>query len=150
MVTNAKLFNAKGSAIYDDAERVRKTASNFMVKHNPAYKNPNYVAIATPIPDDLLGDTDPEEAEQSVEVSIRGSVRTHSRRSSRIVDRRRSGGAATDPDSEPEEDEEEEEDAEGEEEDLEEEELGSGERFKGKSFQQAQDLVIEELIDYTE
>lgn len=36
--------------IYEDAERLRKTASNWMVKHNPAYRDGNYVAIATPIP----------------------------------------------------------------------------------------------------
>lgn len=50
MVNNAKQFNDKNSAIYADAERVRKTASNFMVRHNPAYKNPSYSAIATPVP----------------------------------------------------------------------------------------------------
>jgi hypothetical protein len=50
MVANAKHFNEKGSSIYEDAERVRKTASNWMVKFNPAYRNPAYVAIATPIP----------------------------------------------------------------------------------------------------
>lgn len=50
MVNNAKQFNDKNSAIYADAERVRKTASNFMTKNNPAYRNPSYSAIATPIP----------------------------------------------------------------------------------------------------
>ena len=50
MVNNAKQFNDKNSLIYADAERVRKTASNYMVKHNPAYRNPNYTAVATPIP----------------------------------------------------------------------------------------------------
>jgi hypothetical protein len=51
MVTNAKTFNDKNSAIYLDAERVRKTASNWMVKNNPAYRNPGYQAAPTPIPD---------------------------------------------------------------------------------------------------
>lgn len=50
LVNNAKSYNDKKSLIYEDAERVRKTASNFMVKHNPAYRDGNYVAIATPIP----------------------------------------------------------------------------------------------------
>jgi hypothetical protein len=149
MVTNAKQFNAKGSPIYEDAERVRKTASNFMVKHNPAYKNPNYVAIATPIPDHLLDETETETADQSPEVLARESTKTHSRRSSRIVDRRRSGGTAAEPDSEPEEDEGD-EDAEGEEKVVEDQELDDATRFRGKTFQDAQDLVIEELINYTE
>jgi hypothetical protein len=56
MVLNAKHFNPKGTPLYEDAERVRKTASNFMTKHNPAYRNPHYVAVATPVPDDLFSD----------------------------------------------------------------------------------------------
>lgn len=54
MVANAKQFNDKKSAIYEDAERVRKTASNFMTKHNPAYRDSSYVAQPTPIPEDFL------------------------------------------------------------------------------------------------
>ncbi|KAF1360527.1 Bromodomain-containing protein [Lizonia empirigonia] len=50
LVNNAKAFNDKKSIIYEDAERLRKTASNWMVKHNPAYRDGNYVAVATPIP----------------------------------------------------------------------------------------------------
>ena len=51
MVANAKLFNDKRSAIYEDAERVRKTASNFFTKHNPAYRDPTYQALATSVPE---------------------------------------------------------------------------------------------------
>ena len=55
MVLNAKDFYAKNSQQFEDAERVRKATSNFMVKHNPAYKlNTGYTAVATPIPDELL------------------------------------------------------------------------------------------------
>jgi hypothetical protein len=53
MVANAKQFNERNSLIFDDAERVRKTASNFMTKHNPAYRDPNYVAQPTPFPEEL-------------------------------------------------------------------------------------------------
>src|SRR5262249_3193594 len=52
MITNAKQYNDKRSAVYEDAERVRKTASNWFTKHNPAYRDPSYVAVATPIPGD--------------------------------------------------------------------------------------------------
>jgi hypothetical protein len=52
MVQNAKEFNATGSRIYEDAERIRKALSNFMPKHNPAYKDERYRAIPTPIPED--------------------------------------------------------------------------------------------------
>ena len=50
LVNNAKAYNDKKSIIYEDAEQLRKTASNWMVKHNPAYRDGNYVAVATPIP----------------------------------------------------------------------------------------------------
>lgn len=50
LVNNAKAYNDKKSIIYEDAERLRKTASNWMVKHNPAYRDGSYVAVATPIP----------------------------------------------------------------------------------------------------
>jgi hypothetical protein len=52
MVQNAKEFNATGSKVYEDAERIRKALSNFMPKHNPAYKDQDYRALPTPIPDD--------------------------------------------------------------------------------------------------
>lgn len=51
MVQNAKEYNMPKSPIVNDAERVRKMAFNFMKQNNPAYKDPNYVAIATPVPD---------------------------------------------------------------------------------------------------
>ncbi|KAL6712093.1 hypothetical protein ACN47E_003136 [Coniothyrium glycines] len=50
LVNNAKSYNEKKSAVYEDAERLRKTASNWMTKNNPAYRDGNYVAVATPIP----------------------------------------------------------------------------------------------------
>jgi Bromodomain len=50
MVQNAKEFNTTSSKIYEDAERLRKALSNFMPKHNPAYKDPEYRAVPTPIP----------------------------------------------------------------------------------------------------
>jgi hypothetical protein len=50
LVNNAKMFNDKKSIIYEDAERLRKTASNWMVKNNPAYRIQGYTAIATPVP----------------------------------------------------------------------------------------------------
>jgi Bromodomain len=50
MVQNAKEFNTINSKIYEDAERLRKALSNFMPRHNPAYKNEDYRAVPTPIP----------------------------------------------------------------------------------------------------
>ncbi|KAI0998998.1 hypothetical protein K3495_g9198 [Podosphaera aphanis] len=38
MILNAKEYNPRGSPIYDDAERMRKAISGFMIKRNPANK----------------------------------------------------------------------------------------------------------------
>lgn len=54
MVQNAKDYNTSGSQIFEDAERIRKALSNFMPKHNPAYLDPEYRAVPTPIPDHLV------------------------------------------------------------------------------------------------
>ncbi|KAJ9648430.1 hypothetical protein H2199_001285 [Coniosporium tulheliwenetii] len=59
MVTNAKSYNEKSSLLFEDAERIRKTASNWMVKHNPAYNDADYIAVATPIPEELLNGSTP-------------------------------------------------------------------------------------------
>jgi hypothetical protein len=67
MVKNAKDYNDRNSSIFADAERIRKLLSNFMVKHNPAYNDPNYVAVATSAPGEN------EEAEQN---AIRAMVNT--------------------------------------------------------------------------
>ncbi|KAJ5037443.1 uncharacterized protein L3040_007618 [Drepanopeziza brunnea f. sp. 'multigermtubi'] len=51
MISNAKEYNTKDSEIYEDSERLRKALSNYMTKHNPAYKLiPGYSAFATPLP----------------------------------------------------------------------------------------------------
>lgn len=52
MIWNARTYNEKGSEIVDDAERLRKALSNFMGKHNPAYRTPGYSTVMTPLPDE--------------------------------------------------------------------------------------------------
>lgn len=60
MVTNAKEFYPKNSEVFEDAERVRKALSNYMTKTNPAYKLlPNYSCQAAPIPED--SNSEPED-----------------------------------------------------------------------------------------
>lgn len=54
MVQNAKDYNSSKSEIFEDAERIRKALSNFMPKHNPAYQDPEYRAVPTPIPDHVI------------------------------------------------------------------------------------------------
>ena len=55
MISNAKDYNQRGSEIYDDSERLRKALSNVMVKINPAYQRPGYSAYPTPLPSDPKG-----------------------------------------------------------------------------------------------
>ncbi|CAK7234158.1 hypothetical protein SBRCBS47491_008854 [Sporothrix bragantina] len=158
MVLNAKDFYAKNSQQFEDAERVRKATSNFMVKHNPAYKlNHGYSAVPTPIPDELLdADTTGEDDEDAE------------------ADGDEDEDAEGDEDAE-EDDDAEEEDEEEEEEDEDEEDVGpktpgrrksssaksatravsvggkqdgdyEGVPYKGLTFQQAQEKIMEEII----
>ena len=51
MVCNAKDWYSRRTLTYEDAERVRKALSNYMTALNPAYKNiPKYTATPTPLP----------------------------------------------------------------------------------------------------
>jgi hypothetical protein len=77
MVQNAKDYNTKGSVIYEDAERIRKAVSNYMVKVNPAYKTPGYVAFPTPLPEegDDVSDEDAEGEPESEEETLPTSKR---------------------------------------------------------------------------
>ena len=160
MVQNAKDYFEKTSDIFDDAERVRKATSNYMVKHNPAYKLiPNYTATPTPFPDNLSepsfvvtptngqdvdaegedemadddddqgadGDED-DDAEADSDEDVRGSGRRGSGRPSR------NGGTPGHKDSEP--------PSATSKPDHQYEDVP----YKGLTFQQAQEKVIEELI----
>ena len=59
LVANAKSYNEKDSEVWADAERVRKITSDFMRKNNPAYKDPRYAAFATPLPGEASPPDDP-------------------------------------------------------------------------------------------
>jgi hypothetical protein len=162
MIQNAKDFNDRGSKISEDAERIRKLASSYFQKNNPAYKDLTFVSHPTPIPG--------EEAD-----GMEGIVSTPSgasRRSSRMT-RRQSGNAPREVEApqedddvveaeeeavedDPEEDiknvEEQEEEAEEEEEEVAEEEVdeGGAAQYRGLSFQAAQDKIITDMIKHTE
>lgn len=73
MVTNAKEFYPKNSEIFEDAERVRKALSNYMTKTNPAYRHtPGYSCQAAPIPDDTMADSEEFPVTQAVEEDAEG------------------------------------------------------------------------------
>lgn len=121
MIVNAKHYNDKRSAVYEDAERLRKTASNFFTRHNPAYRDPTYVATPTPVPGESTETPGTQPARLS-EMSI-GSPIKKSEPVEEVLQ-------APEETGEVEENDESEED------------------FKGKTFQQAQDQMLEELIHY--
>lgn len=135
MVLNAKHFNPKGTPLYDDAERVRKTASNFMTKHNPAYRDPHYVAVATPVPDDVFSDDysmpPPLEVDYAPDEHHSAPV---------LMDPVPLQAAPMEdapvreptPDSEPADDE------------------TAPRSLRRKSFQQAQEIIIDDLMSFTE
>ncbi|KKY26488.1 putative bromodomain containing protein [Phaeomoniella chlamydospora] len=69
LIQNARDFNEKGSQISEDAERLRKAMANFMPKHNPRYADRNYKAVPTPIPAHLLKD-EPTDEDTSSEKKV--------------------------------------------------------------------------------
>jgi hypothetical protein len=136
-VNNAKAYNDKRSIIYEDAERLRKTASNWMTKHNPAYRDGNYVAVATPIPGEdnsLPGKPIPRIASTPRAVHSPATPDTFAERPRRAAAAqpntpapsklRQSASAAPEVEDNPD--------------------------FDGKTFQQAQEQIVKELIDYVE
>jgi hypothetical protein len=133
MISNAKEYNEKGSEIAEDAERFRKALSNFMVRHNPAYKTPGYVAFPTPIPDtpermdapdsDVDADGEPDN-----EIEIQSASKRQRSRPKSLPNQVRTS-SNTPALSEP---------------------RYSGITFSGLTFQQAQEKLVEELMNIKE
>lgn len=139
LVNNAKAYNDKKSLIYEDAERLRKTASNWMVKHNPAYRDGNYVAIATPVPGEdnsLPGKPIPRVVSTPRAVHTPVATPDTSERPRRAAAAAQSATPAPSKlrqsaHAAPEED-------------------YDGADLTGKSFQQAQEQILKEIMDYEE
>lgn len=124
MVNNAKSYNDRNSAIFADAERIRKMLSNYMVKNNPAYKDPNYIAYPTSIPAHLLNGT--QAANSGTPTAKSSGKRASTPASASPAPRAPSAGL------------------------LDTEQLLQNPDFTGKTFQQAQDQILVELIKYQE
>jgi len=154
MVNNAKSYNHNKSDIYLDAEKIRKMTSNYMVKHNPAYSDRNYTAFATPLPEesgaqaqergsdsdlDAEGEPDEEDVAKQVEAAASKPKVEASTPAPAESSRKTRGGAtpheslkksqsvlaALDPDDE-----------------------GYDADYAGKTFQQAQRQLLNEMIKY--
>ncbi|CAD0044799.1 unnamed protein product, partial [Aureobasidium pullulans] len=129
MVSNAKQYNDDKSTVYQDAERIRKALSNFMTKHNPAYKDPNYVALPTPLPgqdDDATASSAPptrDPSEQPRKIKI--SLKANRDRKSSAAPVAASSPAVVQDDSDP-------------------------SAFTGKTLQQAQEHIVNGLISHTD
>ena len=146
MVQNAKEFNDSKSVIYEDAERIRKLVFNFMKVNNPEYKeNPGYTAVPTPIPNARVTPVQngrhavkaENEAPESAPTKIRlkqGSVARSSE-----ADRKSSvaPSAATGED-----DGDDDEDEGG--------EASNDIDFTGKTFQEAQQMIVSYMLRYTD
>lgn len=148
MVQNAKEFNDSKSVIFEDAERVRKLVFNFMKVNNPEYReNPGYSATATEIPasaaapvhNDRHGVKTESEAPEPVLAPIKIKTKQSSVARSSEADRKSSvaPSAATGED-EAEDDDDGDDDA------------GNDIDFTGKSFQEAQQMIISYMLHYTD
>ena len=132
MVNNAKHFNDRKSQIYEDAERVRKTTFNYMVKNNPAYRDKQYAAIATPLPEatqnesnntaKALDEAPPDISEEKAHDNTKNAIPATSAS--------QDDGLAMEQPSKVEGD--------------------VSLDFTGKDLQEAQDMIISELIRYEE
>ncbi|KAL9072936.1 MAG: hypothetical protein Q9157_004926, partial [Trypethelium eluteriae] len=122
MVNNAKSYNDRSSAIFADAERIRKMLSNYMVKNNPAYKDPNYIAYPTPIPAHLTNGT--QSTNGNTPTTKPSGKGTSTPATASPAPARPSPGL------------------------LDAEQLLENTDFAGKTFQQAQDQIVVELIKH--
>lgn len=126
LIQNARDFNERGSQIADDAERLRKAMANFMPKHNPKYSDPTYKAIPTPIPGRLR--EEPKEVEDEPVDKKKGPLKI------KLTNKRASTGSpavatpAPKAPSKP-------------------APSKTPDSFEGKTFQEAQEMIMEEMID---
>jgi hypothetical protein len=142
LVNNAKAYNDKNSVIYQDAERLRKTASNWMVKHNPAYRDGNYVATATPIPGE--DNSTPSRPPPRITATPRTAHTPATPATIETVERpRRAAAIAASATPAPSKLRQSASAA------LEDDDDNSTD-YAGKTFQQAQEQIVREIIDYEE
>ncbi|CAN9189954.1 unnamed protein product [Alternaria alternata] len=140
LVNNAKAYNDKNSVIYQDAERLRKTASNWMVKHNPAYRDGNYVATATPIPGE--DNSTPSRPPPRITATPRTAHTPATPATIETVERpRRAAAIAASATPAPSKLRQSASAA------LEDDDDNSAD-YAGKTFQQAQEQIVREIIDY--
>lgn len=107
--------------------------SNYMTKHNPAYKDPNYIPFPTPVPanapeitkqeENAEVDADGETDLEDVVEKPRRLVTLHGPSAEKEESRRRASSTPAVPDA-----------------------ADAGESFEGNTFQQVQEKIVTELI----
>lgn len=144
LVQNAKDFNDPDSVIYEDAERIRKLVFNFMKQNNPAYKDePGYSGFPTPIPKAEAPAPKQNGAKKEQSLPVEDASRQASEKPKRAgteqSDRKSSmapSASATGGDEGDDDDDE--------------HERGVDLDFSGKTFQEAQQLIIRHMLEYTD
>ena len=133
MVQNAKDYNQPRSEVYEDAERIRKLVYNFMKIHNPQYRlDPNYVSFPTPVPGENTPGTNGTHEEEEPIKSI-GTKHAVAPKTSEPLSERKSSRAPSATTGVGDDDDDEGED------DVD---------FNGKSYQEAQQMIVSGLIRY--
>ena len=134
LISNAKQYNDRNSEVHSDAEKIRKMAATMMQKINPAYEDPSYAPVPTPLPDDEAKEESPsEQAGDGMEngtpeatggkTSLRLKLRGPSERSSAPSER----PSGTDGEAKVD---------------------ASDLSFEGKTFQAAQQDIVQALMGY--
>ncbi|PNS13934.1 Chromatin structure-remodeling complex subunit rsc1 [Sphaceloma murrayae] len=136
MVANAKLYNNDDSLIFADAERIRKMLFNWMKVHNPAYQDPTYVAVATPIPGEKPnGKRANGTTSATPDVEVKEEAPKPKRPTITLSRNRRTSEAQTAP-------------AAAAKVILAAASQSLPNQFEGKSFGQVQEVIIEEFLNY--
>ena len=142
MISNAKSYNERNSEVFSDAEKVRKMVTNYMTKHNPAYRDGSgYTPFPTPIPGEEPNgvqkqekrekQTTKQEPDRAIDADENSDLRGAVGKTRRITihgpsvpSQRRASSTPAVQDAE-----------------------GAGESFDGNTFQQAQEKILTELIN---
>jgi hypothetical protein len=127
LITNAKEYNQKGSEIYEDSERLRKVLSLFMNTWNPAYDTPGYVAFPTPLPGEDDGGDDDADGEPDPELDNLPKRRAGRPPKNPVAQAQRSSTTPALSESQ-----------------------YAGVGFEGLNFQQAQEKIVEDMINEKE
>ncbi|KAI9750350.1 MAG: hypothetical protein M4579_006506 [Chaenotheca gracillima] len=139
MISNAKAYNKRDSTVFEDAERVRKFVSSWFKENNPAYRDPKYVAMPTAIPGEdqkiptpVLRAPPPTNTGEDEITPTKEATRARSRRATKSSATPAVPSSTEKITKAPE---------------KEKAVQGKKSDFAGQSFQQAQEMIVQEMID---